>query len=236
MPAGLLLVNKPSGATSHDVVQVVRRILALRRIGHTGTLDPMAQGLLVLLVGDATKYQQALQGHEKLYEAAIRLGSQTDTGDAMGQVTRRAQVPALDCARVAEVLASFEGPLLQTPPPYSAVKVAGRPAYWWARRHRPVELTPRPIHIFTMTFVKLEAPVVAFRVRCSAGTYVRVLAESIAERLGTVGHLVSLVRLRVGRWSLKEAHTLEWLTHASPEALSRALLPMTSLTSYASSP
>ena len=225
---GMLLVNKPSGVTSHDVVQMVRRKLAVRRIGHTGTLDPMAQGLLILLVGSATKSQRVFQTHEKTYEAVLRLGTQTETGDAMGRPIRTAVIPRLDHAHVAEVLASFQGPLSQTPPAYSAVKVRGRPAYWWARRHQPVLLSPREVCISEIVLVKLDPGpgAITFCVHCSAGTYVRTLAESIAKRLGTVGHLTSLVRLRIGCWSLEDAHSLDRLAQSSPETLSHQLLPI----------
>ena len=224
---GLLLVNKPSGMTSHDVVEVVRRKLGMRRIGHTGTLDPMAEGLLVLLVGPATKHQQALQAQEKTYDAVLRLGTQTDTGDAMGRPIRTAPVPPMERARLADLLATFEGPFLQTPPAYSAVKVQGRPAYWWARRQRPVTLAARRIQVFGISLLDCTQETITFRVHCSHGTYVRALAESLAERLGTVGHLAGLVRLRVGRWGLEEARPLGWIAQASAEALTRELRPVT---------
>lgn len=222
---GILLVNKPPGVTSHDVVQLVRRKLAMRRIGHTGTLDPIAEGLLILLVGPATQYQRIFQAHEKMYEAVVRLGIQTDTADAAGTPTRTAPVPLLDRERVAHVLASFRGPLLQTPPTYSAVKVKGRPAYWWARRRQPVTLAPRVIHLSEMVLVDCAEETITFRVRCSAGTYVRTLAETIAERLGTVGHLAHLVRLRIGEWAVDDAKPLSWIQDASPALVASQLKP-----------
>jgi tRNA pseudouridine55 synthase len=227
MVEGLLLVNKPSGVTSHDVVQIVRRKLGVRRVGHTGTLDPMAQGLLILLVGLATRHQRAFQGHEKTYEAVLRLGTQTDTGDAMGTPVRTASVPALDRGRVAEILASFRGPISQIPPAYSAIKVRGRPAYWWARQHQPVTLSARLVHLSEMSLVDCGVETITFRVRCSAGTYIRTLAESVAERLGTVGHLTRLVRLRVGHRSVDEAKPLSWIVQATAETLAREVLPLT---------
>lgn len=226
MVEGLLLVNKPSGVTSHDVVQVVRRKLSIRRIGHTGTLDPMAEGLLMLLVGPATKHQQAFQAHEKRYEATVRFGTQTDTGDATGQPVRTAPIPRLDPRGVVEVLASLQGPMDQTPPAYSAVKVKGKPAYWWARRHQAVTLASRTIHLAELTMVSGEAETLTFRVRCSAGTYVRTLAERIAERLGTVGHLTRLVRLRIGDWTIDEAKSLAWIRETSPELVACELKPI----------
>ena len=225
-PHGLLLIGKPPGPTSHDVVQAVRRKLGVRRIGHTGTLDPMADGLLILLVGAATKHQQAFQGHEKSYEAVLRLGAQTETGDAAGRTTRTAPVPPVDRDRVSAVLQALQGPLSQTPPAYSAVKVQGRPAYWWARHRRPVELSARTVHLEELTVVACGGDTITFRVRCSAGTYVRTLGELIAQRLGTVGHLVGLTRLRVGDWRLEEAKPLAWVQEAPAEAVLRELKPI----------
>ncbi|MBI4342032.1 MAG: tRNA pseudouridine(55) synthase TruB [Candidatus Omnitrophica bacterium] len=223
---GMLLIDKPRGMTSHDVVQVVRRKLGIRRIGHTGTLDPMAQGLLILLVGSATKSQHALQGHEKVYEATLCLGIQTDTGDAMGRTIRTAPVAPLERGRVEAVLGSFQGPLSQTPPAYSAIKVQGRPAYWWTRRQQPVTLSARTVHLFDVALIGCEEQAITFRVRCSAGTYVRTLAESIAERLGTVGHLAGLTRLSVGAWRLEEAKPLSWVAGADPAHVADALRPV----------
>lgn len=225
-PTGFLLVEKPPGVTSHDVVVIVRRTLGVRRVGHTGTLDPMAQGLLILLIGTATKQQQAWQGHEKIYEATLQLGVQTDTGDATGQPVRTMSVPMLDNARVEAVLASFCGPLVHTPPAYSAVKIQGRPAYWWARRQQPQVLAPRTITIMALTLLDLTSTTITFRVHCSAGTYVRTLGELIAERVGTVGHLMKLVRVRIGSWDLTQAIPLAELQRATSSALLQKLRPV----------
>lgn len=228
IPSGILLVNKPSGVTSHDVVQLVRRKLSLQRIGHAGTLDPMAEGLLVVLVGSATSHQQQFQAHEKTYDAVMRLGTQTDTGDATGTAVRAAAIPSIDRAQVQDALAAFQGPWWQTPPAYSAVKVRGRPAYWWTRRHQPVTLSKRLAHLFEITLLDCTTETIAFRVRCSAGTYVRVLAEAIAEHLGTVGHLAHLRRLRVGQWAVEDAQPLSWITQARPEVVTSHLRPIAS--------
>jgi tRNA pseudouridine55 synthase len=159
----------------------------------------------------------------------MRLGTQTDTGDATGTVVRTAAVPSMDRRQIQDVLAAFQGPWWQTPPAYSAVKVRGRPAYWWTRRQQPVTLTKRLAHLFEVTLLESTTETIAFRVHCSAGTYVRVLAEAIAERLGTVGHLAHLMRLRVGQWTLEEAHPLSWVTQASPEVVTSHLRPIESL-------
>ncbi len=227
MTEGLLLVQKPAGVTSHDVVEVVRRKLGVQRVGHAGTLDPMAEGLLVVLVGAATKSQRAFQQHEKSYEATIRFGAQTDTADATGAIIAQAPVPVLDAQRIATVLASFEGPLSQTPPAFSAVKVRGRPAYWWARRRQPVVLPPRLVQIHALSLQRLERDTLTIRVQCSAGTYIRTLAEVIAKALGTVGHLTSLTRLSVGAWRLEQAVPLAWIADATPQILCERLMPVT---------
>ncbi len=226
MMQGMLLVNKPAGMTSHDVAQVVRRKLGVRRVGHTGTLDPMAEGLLILLVGEATKHQAAFQHHEKAYEATVWLGTRTDTGDATGRAVETTPVLPLDPDGVAGVLASMRGAVSQTPPSYSAVKVRGRPAYWWARRNAPVALRARTVQIAELTLVRLTPPTLTFRVRCSAGTYVRTLAEQIAQRLGTVGHLTALTRVRIGEWTVEDAKPLAWIQQADPASISHALLPV----------
>ena len=226
---GLLLVHKPPGVTSHDVVEVIRRKLGVRRVGHTGTLDPMAEGLLVVLVGRATKQQQACQGHDKSYEAVLRLGTQTDTGDATGTAVRTAAVPTVTRERLHDVLASCEGLLSQVPPAYSAVKVRGRPAYWWARRRQPVTLAARPVRIHHLTLREASDGCLAIHVECSAGTYIRTLAETIAERLGTVGHLERLVRIRVGAWRLEQALPLAWIRDATPDAVLARLTPLSAV-------
>jgi len=225
---GLLLVNKPPGVTSHDVVQVARRKLAIRQIGHTGTLDPIAEGLLILLVGRSTKHQQVFQRHEKLYETRIRLGVQTDTGDATGTVVRTAPIPVLARDQILTVLNSLRGPLTQTPPAYSAVKVKGRPAYWWTRRHQTVVLSPRVVHVAEIALVACTPETITFRVTCSAGTYIRSMAELIAERLGTVGHVEYLVRQGIGRWRLEDAKPLSWVQQATPELLAQHMRPCAS--------
>ncbi len=226
MPDGMLLIHKPSGMTSHDVVDAVRRKLGIRRVGHTGTLDPMAEGLLIVLVGAATKQQQAFQRHEKRYEATLQLGVQTDTGDRTGAVIHTAPVPELERGRLTQLLASFEGSLSQTPPAYSAVKVRGRPAYWWARRQQSVTLSARTIQLSACSLLACERETITFRVDCSAGTYIRTLGESIAERLGTVGHLTRLVRLGIGAWTLEEAKPLARLLEATPETVAADLRPL----------
>ncbi|MBI3087443.1 MAG: tRNA pseudouridine(55) synthase TruB [Candidatus Omnitrophica bacterium] len=222
----MLIVDKPQGLTSHDVVQLLRRRLGLRRIGHAGTLDPIATGVLVLLIGRATKHQQACQASRKVYEAVIQLGSRTDTGDAWGAVVQTAPVPAWDSAQVARVLDTFVGPMTQVPPAFSAVKVRGRPLYWWARHGTPVVGRSRTVEIFACGLLAYAQERLTCRLECSSGTYVRTLAEELAGRLGTVGHVKALVRLAVGPWDLRQAHAVPWLADAPVEELWAALRPI----------
>ena len=222
----MLLVDKPKGMTSHDVVEVVRRQLGMRRIGHTGTLDPAARGLLIVLVGSATRAQQAFQGHDKTYRAVLQLGTQTETGDVEGRPIRTALVPSITRAAIEDVFRTLHGPLTQTPPAYSAVKVRGRPAYWWARRQQPVTLTARVVQILELALLDHTLETITFRVRCSAGTYVRTLGETIADRLGTVGHLSELTRHRIGSWDLTNALALAWIQSATAGDVVQALRPV----------
>jgi tRNA pseudouridine55 synthase len=226
---GVLVVNKPQGPTSHDVVDHLRRRFGIRRIGHAGTLDPIAEGVLVTLVGGATRYQRQIQAYPKQYETAVRLGIQTDTGDAWGKTMSTAPIPALDHGQVEELLKSMTGPLLQTPPQFSAVKVRGRPLYWWTRRGMPQTVAPRQVEIFQMTLIEAAGETIRCRIDCSSGTYIRTLAEAIAQRLGTVGHVAQLTRLAVGSWTLETAHPLSWVLHATPEQLRAALQPSSAI-------
>ncbi len=234
--AGLLVVNKAQGMTSHDVVQVVRRKLGVSRVGHTGTLDPIAEGVLVLLVGSATRHQQVFQRYRKVYEAVIQLGTQTDTGDAWGKTVRGAPVPPVTPSDVETVLASCVGYVTQIPPPFSAVKVRGRPLYWWTRRGHTVTAKPRTIQIFAAEFLALNADRVRCRITCSSGTYIRTLAETIAQRLGTVGHVRELVRLAVGPWTLDQALSIEWLMAAPAMELWEAAQPVERIDACAERP
>ncbi len=224
-PSGVLVVHKPAGPTSHDVVQILRRALQTRRVGHTGSLDPMAEGVLVVLVGQALAFQQALQSHRKRYEATIRFGLQTDTGDAWGAPLQTAEVPPLDDDRVRGALRSLIGAREQTPPAFSAVKHRGRPLYWWARRGIRVDAPARRIEITEAELVERAPDAIRCTIACSSGTYIRGLAETIAQQLGTCGHLSRLVRLSVGSWRLEQAWPLEQLRAQPADAL-RALQPL----------
>lgn len=217
--SGILVVEKPRGMTSHDIVDLVRQKLGTRRIGHTGTLDPMAEGVLVLLVGQATKWQSVFQTHEKIYETTIRFGLHTDTQDAWGKPLRTASVPPLERSTVSSILRSVVGRQEQVVPAFSAVKVGGRPAYWWARRGKSVSLPARTVEIFAIELLGLTADSLTLRVRCSKGTYIRSLACAIAQRIGTVGHVSRLTRLAAGPFQRQDAVSVVWIQTASLEAI-----------------
>ncbi len=217
-PTGLVVVDKPGGMTSHDVVSRVRRLAGTRKVGHAGTLDPMATGVLVLGVGRATRLLGHLMLTEKGYDATIRLGVATTTDDAEGEVT--AQVPAdtVDDARIRAVLAEFVGDIEQRPSAVSAIKVDGKRAYQRVRDGETVELPARPvtIHEISVGDVRHEGDVVDVdvSVRCSSGTYIRAIARDLGERLGVGGHLTALRRTAVGGFDLTVAHTLDELAEA----------------------
>jgi tRNA pseudouridine55 synthase len=219
VPSGLLIVAKPAGLTSHDVVARVRRLAGTRRVGHAGTLDPMATGVLVVGLEKATRLLGHLILADKEYQATIRLGQATDTGDAEGTVTGGAPAAALDAAAVRAAAATLTGPIQQVPPAVSAIKVGGRRAYQLAREGTPPELPPRPVTVWSFTVGALQPAGdcldVAAEVRCSSGTYIRALARDLGAALGVGGHLTMLQRTRVGPYWLPDAHSLDDLAGAA---------------------
>jgi tRNA pseudouridine55 synthase len=222
---GVLVIDKPSGLTSSGVVQRVRRLLHIDKVGHTGTLDPMATGVLPLCLGQATALAQILTGQDKRYSATLRLGAATDSGDADGKVTQERPVPPLARATVEAELELLVGAQLQMPPMVSAVQVGGKRLYELARQGISVEREPRAITVLSLKLLDWASPDLSFEVRCSKGTYVRVLAEDLAAKLGTVGHLVALRRVSSGRFEIEQARTLAELER-SPESAAAALITM----------
>ncbi len=207
---GMLLVDKPAGITSHDVVAVVRRSLGVKKAGHAGTLDPFATGLLVLGIGRATRLLEYLAGADKEYEATARLGVATDSQDPEGAVIAEDDCwRELTADRIRMVAGGMVGSLLQSPPVYSAVKVGGVPAHRRVRRGESVELPPREVIVRAFEVVEVDLPEVHFRVACSSGTYVRSLGVELGERLGTACHLTALRRSRVGGFDVRDAVGLE---------------------------
>ncbi|MCD6021874.1 MAG: truB [Actinomycetia bacterium] len=205
---GLLLVDKPPGVTSHDVVDSVRRTLATKKVGHAGTLDPMATGLLLIGVGRATRLLRFLGDLLKTYEGTLKLGVETDTLDADGEVIRESTVD-VTTERVAEAMHSLVGESLQRPPAFSAVKVGGRKLYEAARAGDPLEAEPREIRVDAFDLLSFDPPDVTFRVICSGGTYVRVLAADVGASVSAGAHLTALRRTAIGPYRLEEAVTPE---------------------------
>lgn len=222
--SGVLLVDKPSGWTSHDVVAKVRRILGQQRVGHTGTLDPNATGLLVLCVGRATRLAEFMTALPKTYEGEIALGARTATDDADGPVVERRPVPPIDGARLRELERAFTGELLQRPPAFSAVKVEGERSYALARRGERVELPPRLVTVYELRLSASAPDRLGIRVRCSAGCYVRALARDIGEAIACGAHLATLTRTQVGVFRLSQAVTLDQLAAAASEGRVEELL------------
>lgn len=207
--SGILNVDKPSGWTSHDVVSWIRRLLKMRRIGHAGTLDPLATGVLLICLGQATRVTEYLMLGRKSYRAEVQLGITTDTFDADGQVTASAPVPQLSEAVLRRVLSGFEGDIMQRPPVYSALKRQGVPLYRLARRGETVEPALRRVRIHKIALVSFGSSRVALDIDCDSGTYIRSLAHDVGAALGCGGMLTSLVRTRSGRFSLADALTLD---------------------------
>jgi len=225
-PAGVLLVDKPQGITSHDVVDRVRRLYRTRRVGHAGTLDPMATGLLIVLVGKATKASDQLMAEEKEYLGEATLGVVTDTQDAVGATLETNLVPDIAVAQVRAALASMLGEQLQVPPMHSAKKIGGRKLYDLARKGVEVAREPRAIRIDAFELLSWESPLINFRVRCTKGTYVRTLAHDLGRKLGPGAHLSMLRRTRSGRLDLARGRTLSQLGAMSDEQLLAALVPV----------
>lgn len=225
---GVLLLDKPAGMTSNAALQKARRLLNAAKAGHTGTLDPMATGLLPLCFGEATKFAGELLAADKAYAATLRLGVRTDTADAEGQVLETRPV-AVTYEQAEAVLGRFRGDILQVPPMHSALKRDGRPLYEYARKGIEVERRPREVSIFSLVVRYFKGDRLEFDVDCSKGTYVRSLAQDIGEALGCGAHLIALRRTRIGRLRLDEAVTLEALEALLPEARDDLLQPADAL-------
>lgn len=218
---GLVLVDKPAGMTSHDVVNRMRRVYDQKRVGHAGTLDPDATGLLVVGIGRATRLLQFVVGHDKEYVGRIVFGTATDTLDASGEITDTQEMN-LDREQVAKALQKFQGDIFQVPPMVSARKIAGRKLYEIARSGKTVEREPRKVHVATielLEFLPGEQPMAEIRVQCSAGTYIRSLAADVGKELGGYAHLGALRRIRSGPFHIEEAHTIEEVSDNSAECL-----------------
>lgn len=226
-PEGILLVDKPKGITSHDVVDRVRRIYQMRKVGHAGTLDPMATGLMIVLVGKATKVSQYLMSMPKVYEGTMHLGKATDTQDADGDVIEERALPeGLDEPAMLEGMKGFLGDQYQTPPMFSAKKIKGVPLYKLARKGKEVEREPRIIHISKFDLLNFGLPESDFRLSCTKGTYVRTVVHDLGQKLGCGAYLSRLRRTEIDRFDVESAHKLETLQAMSSAEKVRALLPV----------
>lgn len=222
---GILLLDKPEGLSSNAALQRVRCAYRARKAGHTGSLDPLASGLLPVCLGQATKASALLLDADKTYEVTIALGERTATGDREGEVVARAPVPELDEAAIRQAAVGFVGEIEQVPPMYSALKHQGQRLYRLARQGVEVERQPRRIVIHGLDLLGRDGPRLHFRVRCSKGTYVRSLAEDLARALGTEGHVASLRRLSLGPFTAPRMHSLAEVEESGPAALEELLLP-----------
>lgn len=211
--SGVLIVDKPIGMTSHQVVQAIRRGTRIKRAGHTGTLDPRASGVLVVLIGPAVRLSQYISAEDKRYQATIRLGQKTDTYDAEGKITEIADVN-VNYEQLKTALGQFVGEIEQVPPPYSAVKIKGRHAYDMARKGEEVKLEPRTINVYSLDMLEWTSPEAVVDIHCSSGTYVRSLAYDLGEALGCGGYLTGLRRTKSGRFTLRDAVPLRKLAEA----------------------
>ena len=239
---GILIIDKPAGITSHDVVARVRRILQTKRVGHTGTLDPFATGVMVILIGQATRLAQFLDKDEKEYEAVLRFGFETDTGDLTGQMQNaECRMQNEEIGKVlaatdwAEVFAGFRGQIEQTPPMYSAKKIDGKKLYEHARKgetieRKPISLTIHQLEIIDDSEIRNPQSAIRIRVACSAGTYIRTLAEDIGRKVGVGAHLAELRRTRAGKFNIEQSVTLENLEQI--EDKQGALIPMDEAVSH----
>jgi tRNA pseudouridine55 synthase len=223
---GVLLVDKPTGFTSHDVVARLRRKLAMKRIGHAGTLDPMATGLLIMLIGKATRISQYLTNLDKEYEGTIELGKITNSQDADGEVMETRPVPALTEAEVRAAMQTFLGDQYQTPPMFSAIKVGGVPLYKMARKGEEIVREPRFIRVSAYELTRFALPHLDFRMRCSKGTYVRTLAHDLGQKLGCGGHLCALRRTATDRFRIESALPLDQIEQLPVTEIEKRLLPV----------
>jgi tRNA pseudouridine55 synthase len=212
--SGVLVVDKPIGLTSHDVVQIIRRGTGIRRAGHTGTLDPRASGVLVVLIGPAVRLSEYVSASDKRYQATLRLGSSTDTYDDEGEVTNYYPLIDIEEEKFDEILQTFVGEMEQVPPPFSAVKIKGKKAYELARKGEEVDLQPRIVNVHSLEILEWAPPEVVIDVHCSSGTYIRSLANDLGNTLGTGAHLVGLRRTRSGQFTLRDAAPLRRLQEA----------------------
>ena len=226
---GAILIDKPSGPTSHDVVDVIRRHFGIKKVGHCGTLDPSATGLLIIVLGRGTKLSERLMGDDKAYEGTIKFGEATDSYDAEGELTASLPVLPMTLDELNEAAATFIGDQMQIPPMVSAIKKGGVPLYKLARKGIEVEREPRLIHIYNFRFTEYTEPVGTFKLASTKGTYVRSVAHDLGQKLGCGAHLASLRRTASGKFDVAEASPLDQVLQLSEAGLEKRVIPFLKL-------
>jgi len=230
---GAILVDKPSGPTSHDVVDAIRRKFGIKKVGHCGTLDPNATGLLIIVLGRGTKLSERLMGDDKVYEGTIKFGEATDSYDSDGEITGSLPVMPMTLDELNEETAKFIGDLMQVPPMVSAIKKDGVPLYKLARKGIEVEREPRLIHIYNYRFTEYNEPLGKFRVACTKGTYVRSLAHDLGQKLGCGAHLTELRRSASGKFDVADAMPLDAILKLTTAELEKRVMPFLKLAANA---
>jgi tRNA pseudouridine55 synthase len=226
---GAILIDKPAGPTSHDVVDAIRRRFQIKKVGHCGTLDPNATGLLIIVLGRGTKLSEKLMGDDKVYEGAIKFGETTNSYDADGEILETKSVPPLTLEGLNEEASKFVGDQMQMPPMVSAIKMNGVPLYKLARKGIEVEREPRLIHIYNFCFTNYTEPLGEFRVACTKGTYVRSIAHDLGQKLGCGAHLATLRRCVSGKFDVADAKPLDEILKLSSSDLEKRVIPFLKL-------
>jgi tRNA pseudouridine55 synthase len=226
---GALLIDKPAGMTSHDVVDEIRRYFGIKKVGHCGTLDPNATGLLIIVLGRATKLSERLMADDKVYEGTIKFGESTDSFDSDGELVASLPVPPITLDELNKLATEFVGDLMQTPPMVSAIKKGGVPLYKLARKGVEVQREPRLIHIYNFKFSSYEEPLARFSLACTKGTYVRSIAHELGQKVGCGAHLVQLSRTKSGKFDISQASPLDKILSSSVSELERRVIPFLTL-------
>ncbi len=226
---GAVLIDKPVGPTSHDVVDAIRRKFGIKKVGHCGTLDPNATGLLIIVLGKGTKLSEKLMGGDKVYEGTMKFGETTSSYDADGELTASLPVPPMTLDELNETATTFQGDQMQMPPMVSAIKVGGVPLYKLARKGIEIERKPRLVRIYNFRFLNYEEPIASFRIGCTKGTYVRSIAHDIGQKLGCGAHLKTLRRLVSGSFDVTNAISLDPVLKLSSAELEKRVIPFLKL-------
>lgn len=226
---GILIIDKPQWLTSHDVVLKLRQKLGQQKIGHAGTLDPLATGILILVLGKATKLVTKLINHDKTYEVTLTLGIKTDTGDITGKIVKKAEVENINISKIEDAFNKFKGQIDQTPPMVSAKKYKGKPLYKYARQGKIIPRAPKQINIYSIEIDNLKLPEISFTVHCSKGTYIRTLCEDVGEILGVGACANKIRRTESGQFKINEALQLDTLLSYDTEKIKAHLMPINNI-------